>query len=303
MVAQIGVDLVGVLVAEVPRGVRSVQQRLRVEGGRRVFRQPRRRAVGEPCGDFGVIPQACAAALADGLGERLAGRVLRVLGVEAADPCGRQSLFSGDLGGVGQAGLTARGHGRTVRSVSSAPADPAHNANNGRSSDGGSSPRLTVLAAAAAVLVVWSPQNFTGVTGMCIRDSCPAGVAKWGLSAALRADDCAVHRVLVTLRQFFGVPEAVSVLWVWEVAVGMQYRIGHRGPFLDPAVLVAVTGVLVVRGRGCSRQPPARCWLRSWMMRWPSPCSLRSIAAFASWTHRWSTGCPAIRHCSRTAAR
>lgn len=48
------------------------------------------------------------------------------------------------------------------------------------------------------------------------------------LHAALRGDDRAVHRSLVTLRQVAGIPETVSVLRVCDVAVWMRHRIEHR---------------------------------------------------------------------------
>lgn len=48
------------------------------------------------------------------------------------------------------------------------------------------------------------------------------------LQAALHADDHALHRELVTLRQAAGVPETVSVLRVLDVVVWMRHRADHR---------------------------------------------------------------------------
>ncbi|MER8062737.1 MULTISPECIES: DUF6308 family protein [unclassified Streptomyces] len=51
------------------------------------------------------------------------------------------------------------------------------------------------------------------------------------LHAALRADDGAVHRQLLALRQVAGVPETVSALRVCDVAVWMNHRaLGHACP-------------------------------------------------------------------------
>jgi hypothetical protein len=51
------------------------------------------------------------------------------------------------------------------------------------------------------------------------------------LHTALRADDAALHRQLLELRQVAGVPETVSVLRVFDVAVWMGHRAeGHACP-------------------------------------------------------------------------
>lgn len=51
------------------------------------------------------------------------------------------------------------------------------------------------------------------------------------LHAALRADDLALHRQLLELRQIAGVPETVSALRVCDVAVWMAHRAeGHACP-------------------------------------------------------------------------
>lgn len=51
------------------------------------------------------------------------------------------------------------------------------------------------------------------------------------LHAALRADDRALHRQLLALRQVAGVPQTVSALRVCDVAVWMSHRpLGHACP-------------------------------------------------------------------------
>ena len=48
------------------------------------------------------------------------------------------------------------------------------------------------------------------------------------LHSALRADDHALHRELMTLRQAAGLPETVSVLRTCDVAVWMRHRTDHQ---------------------------------------------------------------------------